>query len=58
MHIVFQLHDVLSLDSTVIIYVLTTDFVKFRSLECMNTLLDYSQHVRLNYFAVANAENL
>jgi len=40
MHIVFQVYDVLRLDSTVVIYVLTTIFFLFRSLECMNTLLD------------------
>jgi len=40
MHVVLQLYDVLRFDSTVVIYVLTTNFFLFRSLECMNTLLD------------------
>jgi len=34
------------------------NILKFRSIQCMNTLLGKPQHLRLNYFAVANAENL
>jgi len=67
MHITFQLYDVLRFESTVVIYVLQQYIIskvkqpstlKFRSLECMDVLLGEPQHLRLNYFAVANAENL
>jgi len=60
----FQLCDVVRFDSTMVIYVLTNisspklNNQKFQSIECMNMLLGQTQHLRLNYFAVANAENL
>jgi len=62
MHITFQLYDVLRFDSIVVIYVLINiiskvkqqNILKFRSIECMNMHLGKPQHLRLNYFAVAN----
>jgi len=66
MHIVFQLYDALRFDSTVVINVfinITSPtlnnqiFFKFQSLERMNILLG-NVNTRLNYFAVANSENL
>jgi len=31
--------------------------LKFRSIQCMDMLLGEPQHLRMNYFAVANTEN-
>jgi len=51
---VFQLHDVLEFESAVVINVL----INTSSPKLNNQFFSSSQHLRLNYFAVVNAENL